>query len=421
MTVATGTAAAQAIGMAFAPLITRLYGPEMFGLQSIFVSLVGILTVMASMSYPIAIVLPKDDADALGLVKLSLLIATIFCSIYLLVISYIGVDLLAVLKVSAIGDFVYLVPPAVFVSVLLGVLNQWLIRKKAYGISARYTVLTTFLISSTKCGLGFLHPSAIGLILTNIVGALFGVCITFFAWHRHQRRQKSVDAVWPEKSEVSIGVLARKHYDFALFRTPQNLINGLSQSMPILILAAYFGAAAAGYYSIVVTVLGIPTKLIGGSVMAVFYPRINEAKHNGEDMRSLIVRATVGMAVVGAFPFILVISFGPWLFEFVFGAEWKTAGEYAQWLSAWLFLQYINKPAVSAIPVLKMQGSFLGYEIISIAVKVLALWLGLVIFKSDIVAIAMFSISGTIAYIFLIVWVIRRSGKVSVDWTEAGG
>ena len=33
VTVASGTAASQAIVMAFSPLITRIYGPEAFGLQ----------------------------------------------------------------------------------------------------------------------------------------------------------------------------------------------------------------------------------------------------------------------------------------------------------------------------------------------------------------------------------------------------
>lgn len=62
MTVATGTAAAQAISMAFAPLITRFHGPEAFGLQSLFLSIVALLATLAALSYPIAIVLPRSDS-----------------------------------------------------------------------------------------------------------------------------------------------------------------------------------------------------------------------------------------------------------------------------------------------------------------------------------------------------------------------
>lgn len=40
--VATGTAGAQAITMAFAPIITRLYGPEAFGLLGTFMAILAI-------------------------------------------------------------------------------------------------------------------------------------------------------------------------------------------------------------------------------------------------------------------------------------------------------------------------------------------------------------------------------------------
>jgi O-antigen/teichoic acid export membrane protein len=59
--VASGTAGAQVITMAFAPLITRLYGPEAFGLLGTFVAILGIVTPLAALTYPIAIVLPKSD------------------------------------------------------------------------------------------------------------------------------------------------------------------------------------------------------------------------------------------------------------------------------------------------------------------------------------------------------------------------
>ncbi|MEF2072040.1 lipopolysaccharide biosynthesis protein [Consotaella aegiceratis] len=410
-TVATGTAAAQAISMAFAPLITRMYGPEAYGLQGIFNSVVSLFGVVAAMGYPIAIVLPRRDNEAIGIAKLSMLTAVATCLLATLVLSVFGAKILRLLNAEAIAGFIYIIPIAVFVGVLGSVLGQWLIRKKAYGVSARYSVVTAFLVGSSKYGLGFAHPGAIGLILANTVGALVGVLLTFTGWRRHARKSAEAEAQPSTQVGASLGALAREHYDFPLLRTPQNLINALSQSLPMLLLAAYFGPGAAGQYSIVIAVLGIPITLIGGSVTAVFYPRINEAIHNGENARSLIVRATVGMAATGALPFLAVMVAGPWLFALVFGAGWRTAGEYGQWLSLWLFFQYINRPAVSAIPALKLQGGLLVYEIASTGTKVLALWLGFVIFGSDIAAVALFSIFGIVAYAWLILWVIQRSGK----------
>lgn len=61
LAVVTGTATAQAITIAFAPVITRLYGPESFGQLGAFMALLNVLAPIAALTYPIAIVLPKKD------------------------------------------------------------------------------------------------------------------------------------------------------------------------------------------------------------------------------------------------------------------------------------------------------------------------------------------------------------------------
>lgn len=407
MTVASGAAASQTIAMAFSPLITRLYGPETYGLMGIFASLLGILSVFAGLTYPMAIVLPRSDADALGLVRLSIYIGVVMSLLTTLALLFVGTDILRVLNAEAISAYIYLIPVAMFVSVITSVLGQWLIRNKAFALSAKYGVLTTFLISSVKTGMGYIHPVAISLILTNIVGGLIGSALTYLGWLNLSAKQSKNKR--NNQRSNNLGRLAKLHSDFPLFRMPQNLINAFSQSLPVLLLAGYFGASTAAQYTIAIAVLGIPARLIGSSVMSVFYPRINEAIHDGEDARSLIIRATSGMAITGAVPFLVIIFVGPPVFEFVYGEEWRTAGEFSQWLAPWIFFQYINKPAVSAIPALRIQGGLLIYELFSTGTKVLAFWLGVVIFQDKIAAVAMYAISGVIAYIWLILWVVRRS------------
>src|SRR5690625_1999128 len=73
--VATVTAGAQAITMAFSPIITRLYAPEACGLLGTFTATLAILTPIAALTYPIDVVLPKKDDDARSIAKLSLLLA----------------------------------------------------------------------------------------------------------------------------------------------------------------------------------------------------------------------------------------------------------------------------------------------------------------------------------------------------------
>lgn len=400
--------------MSFAPLITRLYGPEAYGLQGVFMSVVGLVGAVSALGYPTAIVLPRSDDDARELVRLSIYIGVGTSLVAAVLIAFFGNAILSVLNAQEIGELIYLVPVAMFIGVLGSALGQWLIRKQAFGLTARYGVFTITLLSVAKTGLGYVHPSALVLILTNIVGGLVGTALTFIGWLRQKTKLIEPSSAVGAPT-VSIWRVAAQHRDFPLLRTPQNLINGLSQSLPVLLLASLFGSAAAGQYTIALSVLAVPATLVGGSVMSVFYPRINEALHNGENAQSLIIRATLGMALTGGLPYLIVALAGPMLFPFVFGDKWDAAGHYAQWLAPWLFLQFINKPAVAAIPALRLQGGLLIYELFSTGTKVIALWIGFSFFEDDVTSVALFSIAGIVAYVWLILWVIRRSAPSIVQ------
>ena len=97
--------------------------------------------------------------------------------------------------------------------------------------------------------------------------------------------------------KVSLKKLAKRYRDFPLFRAPQVFLNAISQSLPVLMLTSFFGPAVAGFYSIGRTVLAIPSTLIGKSVGDVFYPRISEAAHNGENLTKLIKKATLSLGL----------------------------------------------------------------------------------------------------------------------------
>ena len=67
----TGTAAAQVVTMAFAPVVARQYGPAAFGAVGAFMAVLGVLAPVASLTYPIAMVLPRSDADAKNWIRRS--------------------------------------------------------------------------------------------------------------------------------------------------------------------------------------------------------------------------------------------------------------------------------------------------------------------------------------------------------------
>lgn len=410
--VAGGTTASQVIGMAFSPLITRLYGPEIFGMSGLYISFAGFMGAMAGLTYPFAIVLPENDSDAISLCWLSVYSGILMSLLTSIVLFFFGVEIFRVVGATSILDFMSLIPLFILISTIATVMSQWLIRKKAFALTAKVAICQALIVNVIKTGFGAVQPTASVLVFTHTFSGLLAAGMMLLGLPKTQAQCHV-----KEKRSTSLWVTAKQYSDFPVYRAPQVLLNSLSQSLPVWLLATYFGPASVGCYAIASSVLGLPAGIIGGSVMQVFYPRVNEAFAHGEDLRALIVRATVALALVGAAPFALICFAGPVLFCVVFGAEWQSAGAYAQWLSVWIFLQYLNKPAVSAIPALGLQKGLLAYEVFSSGSKALALYVGYAFFASDISAIALFAAAGIAAYVWLICWVIWKCGK-STPLTE---
>jgi len=406
--IASGTAAAQAINMAFSPVITRLYGPEAFGLLGVFMSLLAIFTPIAALTYPIAIVLPKDDNDAKGIAKLSVYITLVVSAVITLVLVVGGEQLLALVGAEAIGSFVLLIPLAVLFAAFVQIAQQWLIRKKQFSITARVTVLQILILNSAKAGVGLFQPFGGVLIVLTAAGQTLHAAMLAFGV-KCAGKSTSPSAPATGQPLIRLCELARRHRDFPLYRAPQAFLNALTRSFPVLLLASFFGPAAAGFYTLARTVMAVPSGLISASVGNVLYPRMAEASNKGEKLAPMIIKSTFVLALIGIIPFGIIVVFGPWLFGFVFGAEWGQAGSYAQWLTFWIFAGFVNVPSVKSLPILSLLPFFLKFEIASTALRIFVLTVGFYVYASDTVAIALFSGVGALLNMVLIAVAVTRA------------
>lgn len=409
--VATGTAGAQAITMAFAPLITRIYGPEAFGLLGTFMAIVAVVTPLAAMAYPVAIVLPKEDRHAIGLVKLCILLSFAMAALVAGLLWLSGDWLISTLNAQSVASFLFLIPLAMLFAAWTQAAHYWLIRKKEFEVIARIAVAQSFILNSTKTGIGWINPVGAVLIIISTAGSLLHAMMMLIgAKRRFAGIQTEVG-----QSTASVSQLAYQHLDCPLYRAPQQLLNTSTRSLPIILLAALSGPAAAGLYTLAKMVLSVPSTLVSQAVGDVFYPRFTEADRADENRFRLLFKATMALCALGVIPFAAIFSFGPTVFSVVFGTDWHTAGIYARWLSILMFFHFINKPSVAALPVLNLQKLLLVYAVASAATMIAGLFIGLYFFESDVLGVALFSIAGATFYVLLIVWVLSvayRSDKI---------
>lgn len=406
--VAVGTAGAQTVNIAFTPVITRCYGPEALGLLETFMALVGALYPICALAYPIAIILPREDGEAKGIIRISLYVSSAIALFFMVVLLVDGDQILGMLKVGSIANFSLLIPLSLLFATWLEISQKWLTRKKQFKIQAKVAVLQSLIFNGAKVTIGwFLPTAAVLIVLTAFSNALQSLML----WLGTRTRSSAKADTEQTQKPIRLLPLAKRYYDFPAYRAPQAFMNAISQMLPVLMLTAFFGPTSAGFFGICRRVLNLPSLLIGKSVAQVFYPRITEAAQNDTNVSHLIIKATFALIAVGVIPFSMVVAFGPWLFGFVFGNKWTPAGEYARWLALGLFFAFINRPSVTSIPVLKLQGYFLAFEIVSIVLRILVLLIGFYIFADDIVGIMMFSLVNTLLNIFLILWTLYHSKR----------
>lgn len=405
---ATGAAGAQVITMLFSPIITRLYGPEAYGILGTFTALTRVIIPVAALTYPIAIVLPKNDRNAKGIIKLSLYISLFISILTLLFILIFNKIIVSTFNIDEIASFLYLIPLVIVFSSVMQVSEQWLIRTNQFSINAKVTFFQSLITNFLKVGIGIFYPLAIILVILQATAN--GLKAFMMAIFIKKSNRKDVNDISEEN--LSVKQLSKKHYDFPLYRAPEEFISSLSHNLPVVLLTSLFGPASAGFYSIGRTVLGLPSRLVGQAVGDVFYPRITEAANNKEDISKLLLKATLSLIAVGIIPFGIIILFGPILFEFVFGEDWNMAGQYARWIALWSYGTFINKPSIRSMPVLSAQRFHLIFTSLRLVISSAALLIGFLTFKDDIIAVALFGFSGLILNMILIIITLKISKRI---------
>ena len=410
LTVVSGTAGAQAITLAFMPVITRIYGPEAYGVLGTFLSVTMMLIPVAALTYPIAIVLPKRDGDARGLVRLALAIALSLATVVALGLQFFGDQLARTLEIEIIQPYLMLIPFVMFCGAALEICQQWLFRTQRFRITASVAVGHSLLFNSMRTIAGLVQSSALVLVCTTALqqalhAAMLGLAMLRAKPHSDNHADEA------EQGSPGMIELARRHSDFPRFRAPVMLINAVSQHLPTLVLAAYFGPAAAGFFALCKQALTMPTNLIGKSVADVYYPRISRAIHDREPVAAMLLKATAALGLVGLVPFSVVAVFGPWLFALVFGEQWHVAGEYARWLALAEYVIFVSRPCVVAVPALSLQARFLLFEVFSTSLRVLSLFGGALLIGTALATVQAFAVASIVIYSSLIVIVLIASRR----------
>lgn len=363
LTLVTGTAVAQVIGIALSIPLARLYTPNDFGHFAIFCSITALAATIASLRYDLAIVLPKSDTVAKQIQRLARR-----CIVFISIIT----SLLCIASAGWIGKTYHSQPLticlffsgiSVYEIAELANLQYWLTRKTNYQLIAINRVIQTTGVAMLQLGFFFIFPSVVGLFLGTITGQAFALFILLWK-SREELRFNPSEEVPPMRT------LAIRYRKMPLLNGPNALVEGVRNNGMSLIVGLA-GAGILGQFTKAQGILQVPMGFITASITQVFYQRLSTAKP-GE--MTPLVRAVSKKLILFAIPiFALVFLLAPWLFVFLFGPQWDQAGYYARALTPWILVTVVTSPVSNIYLATETQGRMLVFSIFYCTIPLLIL------------------------------------------------
>lgn len=391
MAVASGTAAGQVVVLAFSPLITRIYSPEAFGLQGVFLALLSILSPLIALRYPMAIVVAANERAARNLARLAAMIAFGFSLLFGLALLLAREPMLVLLGAQSLGALILFLPLALFCTALLDITGFQAARLGHFRLVGIVSVVQAFVTNLARVLGGLVTPVAGTLVAITSTAPLLQAGLLAIG-NRHETR--GADRLTRREAMA----LLRKHRDFPLFRAPTDVLSAVAQTVPVILLAALFSPAAAGLYTLARSVVNVPLNVVGGAVGDVYYTRFSTMARAGNPLYPLVLRATLSHLLLLGLPVLLAALLFPALFALAFGEAWRTAGEYAGWMTLWIVGMLANIPTVRVLPVIGRQDMHLVFNAVIAAAGIATILAARQSDDSAATAVAWYSVATAIFY-----------------------
>lgn len=334
----TGTAFAQALPIAISPILTRLYSPEEFGRFALYMAVAMITSVLVTGRYELAILLPHQDKDALHITALAMGLSIVISAMLLLVVFLFSQPMAVMLGDNALAPWLYWVPAS---SLLLGFyqsLNYWINRQAQYKRMALSRTMLTGSAALAQVGTGYAGSGAIGLMGGQITGQILATgLLARLIWQEEKIQIRTV-------SPMHCIALAKKYINFPKYLIVAHGFNTVSGQMPVLLLSTLFNTAAAGFFTLTQRVMAAPMALIANALGDVFREEASKAFIQQGQCKAIYQKTFKRLLLISILPFSIFFFMAPGLFAWVFGEQWRIAGEYAQILTPMAFLQFITSP-----------------------------------------------------------------------------
>lgn len=364
----TGSSVGIVVSYLVQPILTRQYSPEAFGTADVFMAIVSLLFPIASLRYEDALLLPKQEDEAVSLFWLSVWL-TIGATLITVITALVVAPHLSETPYSPLIPWLPWLGVAVFLSRASRLLVQWSARCQTFGPIAHSNSNRAFFTAGWRVSAGWVSPGPGGLIHGFVAGHLAATLGLLWGTRTITQPIRTY-APW-----AAMTAMAKRYKRFALFTTPASLLNNLSSRLPLFLLGVFYSLETVGQFGRVMLLLPVPLGLATSALGGVFHVKIARIGRLGSlsgESASTFVR----LVAVGLLPTALICITGPDLFALFFGESWREAGFMAQRTAPWLFLASVAAPLTALFDVLERHRLDFLLSVVLSGTLAAALWVG---------------------------------------------
>ncbi|HJU84398.1 MAG TPA: lipopolysaccharide biosynthesis protein [Holophagaceae bacterium] len=407
--IAGGTAIGQGLVMASMPLLTRIYTPEHFGLQGVYVSVLSMLVVVACLRFELAIPLPKEDGEAAHVLVLALLSVGLVTLLTLAGCLFLGGWFLTTVRASGLRPYlVWVLPIGVFGGGAYQAMSYWALRRRDYARLAKTRVQQGLAQVVTQIGLGLLPFGPLGLLAGADVGRLNGTgTLVRSALEGEGKYFKSI-------TREGLRSMASRYREFPLLSAGSALINAAGLYIPVILFTRSFDTRLAGQFSLAQRIIAIPIALIGQAVAQVYMAEgAALLRDRPAELHALLKRTIRKLLLLGAPPVLLLALMGPWGFRLVFGPKWGEAGLYVRILCPMYLLQFVAFPVSQTLSILERQGLQIMWDVARLVAVVAAILIPARLALGPTWTVASFGFALALLYLAMLELIEREARKLT--------
>lgn len=307
---------AQVVGFALSPILSRIYGPEDFGVFALYLQVLAPISVLGGSAF--FLILPKAKDLRVSRLVLHIVFA---CSVS------IAIGVLLVGPFLDLRDFTKLWPCialGLVITNLRGFFHFESLALKDFGANSKFKALESLLGGAGNIAFGLFGLKYLGLILGNILGQMIFIIGLFIEYKNYVKYW--LDKQGGQAYKIFFGE-NKKHI------LVQSLNYFIEYALVFLfswLIVKLTSVSELGYFAFCFKVVSTPLNLFSDYFSQSVLSRMSDFEDRVYQ-RAFLVKVSILVWAVVVLISLIFLLWGPHLFTFIFGEQWLRSGSIAKY------------------------------------------------------------------------------------------